>query len=671
MTRLALPETARSAGRDVSSPQSCNGLKFGHPEASKMSRSHQSAKVRFVAIALVSLISGGPTPAASFALGSSGSDRAEQAQSEGQSRRRFNLFNPQSVQAVAMENSSRLSEMISNGKLELTLADAIAIALDNNLDIAVQRYMPSFAATDLLRTRAGQAPRGFSGASVPGGLTSGALGTGVSGAGSSSGVGSAGGITGGGGAVQIGPSGNFDPSLSLNFSWDRNTSPLNTTQVSGVPTVTGVTSAISSNYAQLLHPGTSYFLSFSGQRQSSTQQYLRYNPAYVTRLSLGVHQPLLNGFGYLPNERFIRVARNNTRVSQEVFRQQVITVVTAVSNAFWDLVAVRESHRVAEQSQAVAQRMLEDNRARLEIGTVSRIDVVASESEVAARTRDLASATAALQLQEAALKSLLIRKAGPELDAAEIIPMQDLPEPGNSGLPEFKELLTKALESRSDLRQVERAAENQELAVEYTKNALLPNLAVFGFYAGAGLQGQGPISDTGPSDALWDSLRGEFPEYAAGSSLALPLINRVAQADNLRAQLERIQLTINRQRTVNQIALEIRKALIGLNQGKVQVEAAHDSVRLAREIWEGEKSRLEAGVSTAYQVILRERDLLASQQAEVAAMVGYAKGLVELQRAIGTTLEENRIRLDDVLGEPTPGLQGTTAAEEFPSGGRD
>ncbi len=558
-------------------------------------------------------------------------------------------YQPQPVPPVVLENSVRLENLMSDGKLALTLSDALALALENNLDIAVQRFIPNFARTDLLRAEAGQSPRGFTGASIPGGLTAGALGAGVSGSGAGSGVGSAGGITGGGGAIQVGSSGNFDPSFNLNFSWDRNTSPLNTIQVSGVPTVTGVTAAVSSSYAQLFHSGTSFSLTITGQRQTSTQQYLRFNPAMVTRMAFGIHQPLLSGFGFLPNERYIRVARNNTRTAEDVFRQQVITTIVAVSNAYWDLAALQEIVRVAEQSLAVSERLLQENRLRLEIGTMSPLDVVAAESEIAARTRDLTVARTNLQSQEALLKNLLSRKFTPELDGASIILRDSMPEPRDEDLPELQQALAAALESRPDVRQTERALENQDIAIRFTENSLLPSAGIFGFYAGAGLQGRSLDLESGLGDSLWQTFRAAYPEYATGASISIPIKNRVAQADNLRAQLEEKQLQLNLQRSRNTVALEVRRAIIGLVQGKAQVEAAHQAVRLAQEIYEGEKGRLEAGVSTSYQVILRERDFLAARQAEVSAMSAYAKALVEMDRAMGATLDRNGVELADAL----------------------
>jgi outer membrane protein TolC len=564
----------------------------------------------------------------------------------------FGRFQARSVAPLTLENSPRLENLIRDGKLELTLSEAIALALENNLDVAVQRFIPTFAQTDLVRSKAGQSPRGFTGSSTPGGLTAGAIGAGITGSGSGSGVGSAGGISGGGGSVSVGSSGNFDPSVSFNFSWDRTVSPLNTIQVSGVPTVTGKTTAFSASFAQLFAYGTSYTLSLTGQAQQSTQKNLIFNPASVTRFSVGANQPLLNGFGRLANERYIWVARNNTRVSQNVFRAQVIATVVAVENAYWDLAAQQLQIRVAEEALAVAQQLYKDNQYRQEVGTMSALDVTSAESEVAARTRDLTIASTNLQFQEANLKSILAKKVSPTLDAATVVIEDQMPEPKESDIPDLETALATALESRTELLTAEVNQQNQQISVDFTEDSLRPSLAVFGLYAGSGLRGTSsadPTSTTGLSNAFGQSFTAEYPEYAGGFNIGIPLRNRSAQADNLRAQLEANQMRITSQRSRNTASLEVRKAIIGLIQGKAQVEAARKAASLARQMWEGEQKKLEAGASTSYQVILRERDYTTAQQAEVSATVAYAKAIVEMDRARGITVERNGIEYTDAL----------------------
>ena len=571
----------------------------------------------------------------------------------------YRPYQQQTIGPLILENSRRLADLIRDGKLELSLADALALVIENNLDIAVQRYTVPMAQADILRTQSGQAARGVQGALVPGGLQVGALGAGISEASGGGGLGSAGGITGGGGAVQIGQTGSFDPAFSLNFSWDRVTSPLNTTVVSGIPNVTTYATAFTGSYTQLFPTGTSYFLNLNGLRQSSTQQNLLFNPAVITRFAVGFNQPLLNGFGRLPNERFLMVARNNRRISEEVFRLLVVNTVVQVENMYWDMSAHQENVRVAEQSLAVAQRLYEDNQTRAEIGTLAPLDVVAAEAEVAARERDLIVARTNLQQQEARLKNLLSRRVQPELDAARIVITNRMPEPQDTDIPELQNALTNALANRPDLRQAEGNLQNQEISTQFTQNGLLPRGSVFGLYSGAGLQGNAEGVRAGAPGSLWQTFRGEFPEYAGGFNLTVPIKNRAAQADNLRSQLERNQLEVSLQRSRNQVSLEVQQAIIGLIQGKAQVEAAHQAVRLGRETLEAEQKKLQAGVTTSYQVILRERDLISAELAEVNAVAGYAKALVEMDRSMGTTLDRNGIRIGDALSGtvsrmPTP-----------------
>ncbi len=583
----------------------------------------------------------------------------------GSSRGIFGIYHERSVPPLVLDNSVRIESLIHDGRLELTLADALALALENNLDIAVQRYLPEFSQTDLLRSKAGQSPRGFAGASIPGGLTAGALGAGISGSGAGSGVGSAGGITGGGGAVQVGSSGNFDPVLNVNFSYNHVTSPLNTKVVSGIYNVVADNYAFTANYAQLFGLGTSYSLTLNGQRQSSTQQNLLFNPASVSRFAIGLNQPLLNGFGRLYNERYILVARNNTRIADNAFQLQVINTIVAVENAYWDLAALQESEKVAKQALEVAQQLYKDNQIRLDVGTMSPLDVTSAESEVAARTRDLTVASTNRQFQEATLKNMLVKKLDSVLDSASIVLKDPMPRPKTVDIPEMETARANAMEMRPELRQAETNLQNQDISIHFTGLNLKPSFSVFGFYAGAGLQGTTIETSSGLGSALGQSFKGTYPEYAGGATLSLPLRNRTAQADNLRSQLEKNQMLISQQRLRNTVSMEVRKAIIGLLQGKALVEAAQKAAALAREMWEGEKIKLEAGASTSYQVILRERDLIGARQAEVAAMITYAKAMVEMDRASGMTLDRNRIEYSDAL-------QGkvTKTPEPFSGNGR-
>jgi outer membrane protein TolC len=575
---------------------------------------------------------------------------------------------PQFVPHPVLENSPRLPTLIRDGKLELAMVDAVALTLENNLDIVVQRYVIPFSQTDILRTKSGQAARGFTGALLPGELNSGAIGAGVTSTGSTGGTGNAGGITGGGGAVSIGPAGAFDPSVSFGFSWDRVTSPLNSVVVSGIPTTTSYATSFSGSYAQLFTTGASYSVSFSALRQSTTQQNTLFNPDVTSRLSIGFNQPLLNGSGHLPNERFMLVARTNQRTAEEVFRLQVINSVAQLENAYWDLAASQRNVGVAQESLKASGELLADSEKQFEIGTMSRLDVVTAESQVASSQRDLIVAQTALEQQQTTLKQLVSKVSDPALDAAAVVLTDALPQPRDSDLPPLDAALSQAFANRPELREAQNNLSNQAVAIRYTENNLLPSTAVFGLYASSGLQGNTTLVTGGAPGSLAQSLGAAHPETATGLSFSAAIRNRSAQADNLRAQMERNQLEIGLQNTRNQVALQVRQARINLIQGKAQVEAAHAAVGLAQVALEAERKKWDAGLSTSYNVVLRERDVVTAQYAEVQAETTYAKSLVAIDQALGTTLERNGIHLADAFNGAVLSMPGNRFAGGAPTG---
>ena len=556
-------------------------------------------------------------------------------------------------------NSPRLHDLIHDGKLELSLAQAVALTLENNLDIVVERYVVAFAQTDVLRTKSGQAARGFTGASLPGELNSGAIGAGVSLGGGTGGTGNAGGISGGGGAVNVGPAGAFDPTFSSATSYDHVTSPLNTLKVSGNASPTSSAIAYSANFAQLFPTGLSYSVSLSTLRQISTQQNLLFNPDITSRLSIGVNQPLLAGFGRKANERFIVVARQNVATADEVFKQQVITSVAQLEDAYYGLRAFQENVKVAEESLQAVQRLYDETVKQEAAGVESKLDVVTAQSQLAASQRDLTIARTTLEQQETALKQLLSKRNDPELDTASITVTDPLPEPLESDVPGQNTALTTALEKRPEIKEAANNLKNQDVGIGYAANNLRPSLGAFGLFAGSGLQGVTATTASGALGALGQSFSGTYPEGGVGLSFNASIRNRAAQADNIRSQLERNQMIISQQNTKNQINLQVLQARIGLIQGKVQVDAAHEAVRLAQESRDAEREKLQAGLSTAYNVILKERDLVTAQYTDVQVRGAYANALVAMDQAMGTTLERNGIRYEDTVSGvltalPTP-----------------
>jgi outer membrane protein TolC len=558
------------------------------------------------------------------------------------------------VKPPATENSPRIHDLIRNSKLQLSMADALALAIENNLDIAVQRFLHPIAEADVLRTSSGQAARGIPGALLPSGLNQGALGIGVNNSQGTGGVGSAGGISGGGGAVQIPQAGTFDPAVNFNFSLDRTSSPLNTLQVAGVPQVSTTSTAFTGSYTQLFPTGTSFTYNLNGIRQNTTQQFLLYNPAIISRFAVGVNQPLLNGFGYLPNKRFMMIAANNLRTSDELLRQQVTATVVQIENAYWNLAAAQQAVLAAQTASDVATRLDSDTKARLQIGAVAGIELISTGAAVAVAQRDLIVAQTNFQLQEAQLKRLLSKQIDPELDAAGIEITDDLPEPSEKDVPEVNSALAAAREERPELHIAQQDLAKQDISSRFTLQGLMPSLSLFSLYAGAGLAGDNSKLSAGAGKSLSQDFAAEYPEYASGVSVVIPIRNRSAQADNLRAQLEQHQLEVSMQRLKQQVELEVRQAMVSLTQGKAQVEASNQALKLAGQAVDAERAKLDAGASTTYNVILRQRDLVSARQAQIAASVSYAKALVDMHRATGATLKENGIELNDALtGEVT------------------
>ncbi len=556
----------------------------------------------------------------------------------------FNPYKMRKVPEVQLANSPSLSQLIQGGKLEISLAQLRTVVRENNLDVLASSNSSQYAQTDILRAKGGGAPRGGAGVQIPSSLFAGAIGAGVGGGGGLGGFGSAGGITGGARQVTARARGTFDPNIDMGFSVDRTVSPLNSIRVSGLPETTTSSTAFQARYSQAFTSGTSISLAFNNMRQSSTQLYLLYNPDFVSNFTFTVTQSLLNGFGKDVNGRFLEVAKVESSIMQEGVRAQLNSTLASTMNIYWDLVAARENVRVAEETLAVATRLYEENQKREEIGTLSYLDVITAESEVAARQRDLVVAQTTLQMREADLKNAISRQVDPVLAAAGVEPTDPLPDPKDTAVVKLDDALSTAMKNRSEIRQGDSNLLIQDLAVRYERTLLKPSLLVFGQFASSGLsgnrlivipQGNYSVFPGGISQAFRQLRDWTYPEWAVGFSFSINLRNRAAEADCYRAKLERQQTETTLQRTRNSIALEVRKALIALVQNKAQVEAAHKAVQLSGETLAAEEAKLLEGASIPYEVIRRQRDFRSAQLAEVQARVDYAKALVELDRSMG------------------------------------
>jgi outer membrane protein len=335
----------------------------------------------------------------------------------------------------------------------------------------------------------------------------------------------------------------------------------------------------------------------------------------------------------------------------------VIASVVQLENAYYDLAAFQLNVQVTGKSLAAVKELLEETKKQQELGTLAHLDVVTAESQVAASQRDLIVAQTNLQIQETTLKQLLSKKGSPELDSATIVLTDGMPEPREADVPAVATALSTAYSNRSELREAGLNLANQDIGIRYAKNNMLPSLSAFGLLASSGLQGNTtvipgattPTVTGGAIGALQQVFSAAYPETAVGVSFGASIRNRSAQADTIRSQLERNQLEVQLQNTRNQIQLAVQQARITLIQGREQVAAAREATRLAQLSLEAERIKLRNGLSTSYNVVLKERDLVTAQYAEVQAVDAYAKALVAMDQSMGITLDRNHIELNEAV----------------------
>ena len=550
---------------------------------------------------------------------------------------------PAPLPPVDLSNGPQLVRRIEGGKLHVSLREFLQLVVENDLALSAARYDYAVAQVDLQRAQSGQAARGTPSSPLPAALFAGAIGAGVNAtAGLSAGGTGGAAISTQGKLVAVGPRGNFDPTFSMNLSYDRLVNPLNTRVVAGTATVTIPTTVLQTRFQQEMPWGTSYSVSFNLQRQLSTQAGLLFNPALTSFFALQVYQPLLNGFGLALNRRFVILADNDRKIVTAAFRTTLNNTLSDAANAYWDLIALRENVRVAEQTVATAEQQTDENRQRVVVGTMAPLDLISSESDLASTRVQLVIAQTRLRQQEVLLKTFISETADRALDDAVIEPTETLPGPSDIEIPPIAGSIAAALANRSSIRQAELSLQNEHIAQDYTRKNLLPTLSAF---AVVDLYGLAP----GASPAVRQLTQWAYPEYSAGVTLSFPVFNRAAQADDLRARIETHQAEATLQRTKNQIEMQVRTASVNVTQGRAQVTAAERATVAGRTAFEGEQVRLRNGLSTPYLVTQAQRDLVAAESAEIQVRVNYAKALVAHQIAVGNFLDQNGVAFDAAL----------------------
>ncbi|MGH9574948.1 MAG: TolC family protein [Candidatus Acidiferrales bacterium] len=550
-----------------------------------------------------------------------------------------------------LTNSPRLTQLIQDGKLNLTLQDAVALALENNLDIAVQRYTPWINEMNLLAARAGSRV-------------------------------------------------NFDPNVTMNLNEVDQTIPIANPLISGVGVNTNAASSLTQHqtvgnfgYSQGFAPGTEVALTFNNNRTSSSASANVFNPSLQSTLGVSITQPLLNGFGILPNERFIIEQRNNVKIGEWQFKTSVINDITTTTDDYWNLVQARQQVNVEQQTVSVDQTLYNNNQKQLEIGTMAPLDVLTAQSQLASDRQALIVAqTVQLEDETKLLNDITKNPQDPILKGVEVVPTTPIPTTDTVGNPALDDAVQQAWAARPELQQVALQLKNDDVEVKVTKNALLPTLNLVGQYSTTGLGGVGkqttiaqgslipnpnapillngvavpgefvgeiPATSTttavpgGISDA-WDSLiHSRFPTFQVGLQMTLPIRNRVAQANNGIAQLNQRQEETLYQEQKNAIYLGVRNALIAVSQSRNAVAAASTARQLAQQTFEDEQKKYQLGSSDSYTVALRSRDLTLAETTELQDEINLVESIVALDQAMGHTLETHSITIS---GQNTPNV---------------
>ena len=570
------------------------------------------------------------------------------------------------IPPIRVANSGRLRDLMRAGILYLTAQDAIALALENNIDIEVARYSPLVSTWQLERAQAGGALPGVpSNASQAGSVASG---QGILGSRAAAGVSTNAANNNGNGAgnatiSQIGPiTQTLDPSIQGSSTFSHTTTPQADVVQSLLPILISNTRVYTGSYQEGFLTGGAINVSYSDHYLNENAPTDVLNPSVAPNLSFAFQHNLLQGFGVAVNARNITVAKMNLKISDLNFKTQVIGTVTNVLNLYYALVADYEDVRAKKSALEAAQRFYQESQQRLQLGSLSPLDVTTAESQAASSQNDLVVSQTNLAQQELQLKNALSRTGvmDPVLASVEIMPLDQIVIPEKDDLPPIKELVARALANRSDLAAERASIETAEVSALGTKNGVLPSLQVFGAESQAGLAGTpktvtaagvtetaNPYFIGGIGTALSQVFQRNFPTERIGAFIQAPVFNRQAQADAGIDQLQLRQTQLTTQRDLNQVAVDVSNYVVALRQARARYAAAAQNRILQQQLLDAEQEKFSLGASTPYNVIQQQRDLAAAQSTEIAALAAYGNARVALDQTLGTTLETNHVSIED------------------------
>ena len=574
---------------------------------------------------------------------------------------------------VDFANSPRLEQLMRDGKIYLSLADAIALAVENNLDIAYARYEPLKADADILRANSGGQLRGVqtqistlsTGQSASGG---GARGGDVTGIDTRAGGGGQGAASTGDASSFFGTAvPNLDPRITGGIDWGHFSNPQTSDFVTGTNTFIRETSNSNITLRKGFLTGATGSIGWNNRRSLTNSRRSNFNPNLASNISLNFTQPLIQGFGRSLNSRIIRVAKNNREISDLAFKQQVISTVAQVQNLYWDLVTFIADVRGREEDLRRAEKLYQDNKRRVEIGTLAPIEIIRAEAEVATAEQNLTAAATNVQQQENVLKNAISKNGlqSPSLLEASIVPTDRIDVPATERIEPIQDLMDLALKARPEIMQSRMQLTNRDINLKGVRNSLKPEINVVGDLTNNGLAGQPneiflplPGEEFSPPPEFFlgglgtsvsQVFRRNFPDYSIGVQLRIPLKNRQAQADLAASLLERRQAEIRLRQSENVIRREVQDAVIALRQARAQYEAAQKSRQLQEKTLDAEQKKFNLGASTIFAIVQVQRDLAFSRTDEIRAQNNYIKAKIGLDQSTGRTLDNSNISIDEAF----------------------
>jgi outer membrane protein len=585
-------------------------------------------------------------------------------------------YTPRPLEFSNLGNSPRIDALMRDGKIYLSIDDAVALALENNLDLEIARFNLNIADADLLRAKSGANILG-----INTGIVQNTPGGGVGGLGGSVGSGTGGTTVAAGGAgtgtsglvgstLGIGsPITSFDPSLTGTVQLDKNQTQ-STSPFSPVPLIAQNTYSANFGYTQGFAWGGALTGVFDNTHLTTNNTTSLFTPQLGSNFQFRFTQNLLQGFGFLPNTRFIRIAKNNREISDVAFRLQIITTIDQVENMYWDLVYAYENVRVQQESLTYTQKALEDAKRQAQVGTVPPIQVVSAQSTVATGQQNLIVAQNNLQLQQLLMKNALSRSIeDPILAEADVIPTSTMQLPQQEPVTPIQDLINQALQHRAELVQTRIDLNSRDINVKSVRNSMLPTLQAFAYYGGSGLGGDvnpncsfsgvpcyNPArvppafrgtTTVGYGGTLNQLVSSTAPDKGAGLSLNIPLRNRLAQSNQVRAELEYRQALVRQHQLENQVRIEVRNAQFDVKQNRAAVQSAQSAVDLARQTFEADQQKLRVGLTTQTAILQDAATLTTSESNLVSAKAAFEKSLLELDRSTGLLLEHAHIDVAD------------------------